>query len=321
MADNICVSEYLDEHFFSGVRNNYNNLISINGPKFVLLLSQQKEMKRYSAVCILLLFTFSSSAQQWHIGLFGGVSAYNGDLTDKIFPKKVTNGAIGLTANYEFRDRIMFRAGFTYSVVGGADRFSDDPDLILRNLSFETSITEFSLVGEYYLMNLYDRKYSPYLFGGLAVYHFNPYAYNGTDEKIYLKPLSTEGQGLPGYGGKQYSLTQFAIPFGGGVKYAINDKFRLGLELGIRKLFTDHLDDVSGFYADPNDLLTHRGQLAVDLSYRGDEVPGGNPNYPAKGVGRGGPDKNDIYYFLGLHLTYRLGGGKIGRSYSCPEMP
>jgi hypothetical protein len=278
-------------------------------------------MKRFTVVITLLALSLSSFAQQWHVGLFGGVAAYNGDLTDKIFPKKVTNGAIGLTANYEFRDRIMFRAGFTYSVVGGADRFSDDADLVLRNLSFETSITEFSIVGEYYLMNLYDRKYSPYVFGGLAVYHFNPYAYNGSDEKIYLKPLSTEGQGLPGYQAKPYSLTQFAIPFGGGVKYAINDKFRVALELGIRKLFTDHLDDVSGFYADQNDLLTNRGQLAVDMSYRSDEVVGGNPVYPTKGLGRGGPENNDIYYFLGLHLTYRLGGGRIGKSYACPEKP
>lgn len=280
-----------------------------------------KNMRRITVCGLLLVLSINVFSQQWHVGIFGGLSAYNGDLTDKIFPKKVINGAIGLTANYEFRDRIMFRAGLTYSVVGGADRFSDDPDLVVRNLSFETSITEFSLVGEYYLMNLYDRKYSPYVFGGLAVYHFNPYAFNGTDEKIYLKPLSTEGQGLPGYTAKPYSLSQLAIPFGGGVKYAINDKFRIGLELGIRKLFTDYLDDVSGFYADQNDLLANRGQLAVDMSYRADEVAGGNPSYPTKGTGRGGPENNDIYYFLGLHLTYRLGGGKIGRSYSCPVIP
>ena len=36
-------------------------------------------------------------AQRFHIGVFGGVAAYNGDLTDKIYPKKVTNGAIGIT--------------------------------------------------------------------------------------------------------------------------------------------------------------------------------------------------------------------------------
>jgi Domain of unknown function (DUF6089) len=270
-------------------------------------------MKKIQLLLIFILVTNIAFSQRFHIGVFGGLAAYNGDLTDKIFPKKVTNGAIGITGNYELTDNIMLRGGFTYSIVGGADRFSKDPDLRARNLAFETSISELSVVGEYYLLNLYDNRISPYAFAGLALYHFNPYAFNGTTDKIFLKPLSTEGQGLPGYADrKPYSLTQAAIPFGGGVKFAINDNLHLGLEVGFRKLFTDYLDDVSTTYADPADLLAARGQLAVDMSYRGDDV--GNPVYPAKGAGRGGPNHNDTYYFTGLHLTYRLAGTNGGRS-------
>lgn len=268
-------------------------------------------MKKIPLVFIFVLLTQIVFSQRFHIGVFGGLAAYNGDLTDKIFPKKVTNGAIGITGNYELTDNIMLRGGFTYSVVGGADRFSKDAELRARNLAFETSISEFSVVGEYYLLNLYDNRISPYAFAGLALYHFNPYAFNGTTDKIYLKPLSTEGQGLAGYPDrKAYSLTQAAIPFGGGVKFAINDNLHLGLEIGFRKLFTDYLDDVSTTYVDAADLLAARGQLAVDMAYRGDDV--GNPIYPAKGAGRGGSDHNDSYYFTGLHLTYRLGGGNGG---------
>ena len=269
-------------------------------------------MKRVRILIPLLCITHLVFAQRFHIGVYGGVAAYNGDLTDKIFPKKVTNGAIGITANYELTDNIMLRGGYTYTVVGGADRFSKDSSLVARNLSFETSISEFSLVGEYYLLNLYENRISPYIYAGLALYHFNPYAFNGGTDKIYLKPLSTEGQGLPGYADrKPYSLTQAAIPFGGGVKFAVTDNLHLGLEVGLRKLFTDYLDDVSTSYADPNDLLAGRGQLAVDMSYRGDDV--GNPVYPAKGAQRGGSQKDDTYYFTGLHLTYRLGSSNGGR--------
>jgi opacity protein-like surface antigen len=275
-------------------------------------------------------------SQKIHVGVFGGLSAYQGDLTEKIFPKKVTNGAIGVTVNYEWLEQVMIRAGYTYTVVGGADRFSDNDSLIARNLAFETKISEFSLVGEYYFFNLYNQKFSPYIFGGLAVYHFNPYAFNGSTQKIFLQPLSTEGQGLSQYPDrKPYSLTQLAIPFGGGIKYAFTDNLRLGLEFGFRKLFTDYLDDVSSSYVDPNDLLAAKGQLAVNMSYRGDELPGGNPNYPAKGAQRGGATHKDWYYFLGLHLTYRLGSGGDGggggysgrrirgskRSYGCPNVP
>ena len=260
------------------------------------------------------LITLAVSAQRFHAGIFGGLSAYNGDLTEKIYPSKVTNGAIGITGNYELTDNIMLRGGFTYSIVGGADRFNKDPELTKRNLAFETAITEFSLLGEYYLLNLYDHRFTPYAFAGLAVYHFNPYAFNGTTQKIFLKPLSTEGQGLAGYPDrKPYGLTQLAIPFGGGVKFAITDNLHLGLELGIRKLFTDYLDDVSTSYADPNDLLAAKGQLAVDMSYRGDEVPNGDPAYPVKNYQRGGADQKDFYYFTGLHLTYRLNFSKDGQ--------
>lgn len=269
-------------------------------------------MKKVGILALFLSFSAGIFAQRFHIGVTGGLAAYNGDLTDKVLPKKVTNGYIGITGNYELKDNIMLRAGINYAVVGGADRFSDIPSHLERNLAFETQLTEFNVVGEYYLYNLYERRFSPYGYIGLAVYHFNPYAFNGTTDKIYLKPLSTEGQGLAGYPDrKEYGLTQMAIPLGVGAKYALTDDIRIGLELGFRKLFTDYLDDVSTSYIDPNDLAAARGQLAVDMSYRGDEVPGGDPNYPVKGYQRGGSDKKDFYYFIGLHLTYRLsiGGG------------
>ena len=273
-------------------------------------------MKKNFILVVCCLLSFAALTQRLHVGVFGGLAAYNGDLTDKLFPKKVSNGAIGLTVNYEIADQLMLRAGFTYSVVGGSDQFSDKPDARLRNLSFETSIKELSVVGEYYLFNLYEKAYSPYAFAGLAVFQYNPYVYNGGKQKVFLKTLSTEGQGLPGYPDrKPYSLTQLAIPFGGGIKFAVSENFRVGLELGIRKLFTDYLDDVSKNYIDPADLLAAKGQLAVDLSYRGDEVSGGSPAYPPQTDQRGNPKSKDIYYFAGIHLTYKLGnsgGGGLG---------
>ena len=69
-----------------------------------------------------------------------------------------------LPANYELTDNIMLRGGYTYAIVGGADRFSNDPELRARNLAFETALSEFSLVGEYYLLNLYDNRISPICF-------------------------------------------------------------------------------------------------------------------------------------------------------------
>jgi hypothetical protein len=281
-------------------------------------------------IFMLLLITVSASAQRVHVGVFGGLAAYNGELAEKPFPKKVTNGAIGITLNYELTEKIMLRAGYTYAVLGGADRYGTKPANLARNLAFETKVSEFSLIGEYYFNSLYERQFSPYLFLGVAAFHFNPYAYNGSAaQKVFLKPLLTEGQGLPGYPDrKPYSLIQPSFPIGGGVKFAITDRIHLGLEAGIRLTLTDYIDDVSTTYVDPADLLLARGQLAVDMSYRGDELPGGDPNYPLKGFQRGGSDIKDFYYFTGLHLTYRLGdaggifsGGNSGsrKKLGCPS--
>jgi len=278
-------------------------------------------MKKLNTLIIFLLFFSLAQAQRWHIGVFTGVAAYNGDLTEGMFPKKVTNGALGLSLNYELTEKIVLRGGFTYAIVGGADRFSDKQDMILRNLAFETKVFELSAVGEYYILNPYDRRLAPYGFAGLAVYKYDPYAYDQSKNKVFLQPLSTEGQGLPGYALNPYKLTQFAIPFGGGVKYSLNENIRVGLELGMRKIFTDYFDDVSTVYPYSGDLAAAKGSTAVAFSYRGDEVTGGNLFFPLKDTQRGSPDSKDTYYFGGLHFTFRINGGpKVKKSgVGCPS--
>ena len=278
------------------------------GPKF-----DNVSVKRIMRTLYTLLFLSLSNfvfSQSFHIGLFVGISNYQGDLTDKFYVGKLTKPAIGLTGMYDVSDRVSIRAGLTFAKIAGADQYLSKDYLRARNLSFESNITEFSLLGEFNVFNLNSIRWTPYVFGGLAVFKFNPYTYDTTNTKYYLKPLSTEGQGLEQYPeSKPYSLTQFAIPFGGGIKYAISDRVRLGLELGFRKTFTDYLDDVSTNYVDAADLLAARGPKAVELAYRAGELPGGDPTYPTKGSQRGGANQQDIYYFTGLHLTYRLGGG------------
>lgn len=264
-----------------------------------------------------------------HIGVAGGFANYNGDILDKLYPKKLTNGHIGLIAYYEVTDQLLIRAAYNFARVNGSDAISSKPNLQLRNLSFESAISEFSVVGEYHLFDLYEKRYTPYVFAGLAIFHFDPYTHDSTGRKYFLKPLSTEGEGIDP-AKKQYSLLQPAIPIGGGIKFAITENIRLGIEFGFRKTFTDYLDDVSTSYPDYNQLLTAKGPVAVDLSYRGDEVPGGSAAFPTKGTQRGSSAQKDVYYFTGLNLTIRPsfnggGGGNRGfgkkGKYGCPTVP
>lgn len=67
-------------------------------------------------------------------------------------------------------------------------------------------------------------------------------------------------------------------------------------------MFTDYLDDVSGVYADPNDLISQRGAtsaLLADMS--------ANPRSGKRAGSAGNGKKNDMYYFAGVGVQYYFG--------------
>mgnify|MGYP006172988471 FL=1 len=205
----------------------------------------------------------------------------------------------------------MLRGGLHVAKVGAEDRFQSNPANQLRNLSFQTNIIELHAAAEYHFLGMDNRVFSPYVFGGLGGFYYNPYAFDQGGNKVFLKPLSTEGQGVAGYPDRQpYSLTQFAVPFGVGVRMVLTDRVDVGLEFGYRKTFTDYIDDVSRSYIDQNALLLARGPKAVEMAFRTPELPThSNDPYPVDLEKRGSPQYKDNYYFLGLTLTYRLTGG------------
>ena len=286
-------------------------------------------MKVFSLLIALFFNVFLLQAQRVHVGVAGGLANYSGDLLDKLYPKKLTNGHIGIVAYYEINDRLLLRGSYIFARVNGDDALSEKAELRARNLRFESKISEFSIGGEYHLFNLYEKRYTPYVFAGLGLFHFDPYTHDTTGILYHLRPLSTEGQ-YTNSGKESYQLLQPVIPFGGGVKFAITENLRIGVEFGFRKIFTDYLDDVSTSYPDYNELLLTNGPIAVQLSYRGDELPGGDPAFPTKDTQRGGSAQKDIYYFTGLTITFRPsfgGGGSRNRSfgkkgkYGCPTVP
>lgn len=261
-------------------------------------------MKLFFVTLSSLLIAVTAGAQNFHVNLLAGTSNYSGDLQDKRFTFSQSHFAGGVGISYDLSDKFSVRSGITLGKISADDKLGSNK---LRNLNFSSNLTEVNLGLEYYITRLKDHALTPYIFGGLAVYHFNPYTTDTSGTKYFLRPLSTEGEGFVA-GKNNYSLTQFAIPFGAGVKLSLSEKINVGLELGLRKLFTDYLDDVSTTYVDQALLLTNRGAKAVELAYRGGELKNGN-SYPAGGSVRGG-SKKDWYYITGLTVSFRLGGDK-----------
>jgi opacity protein-like surface antigen len=258
-------------------------------------------MKTFLLIASLFVFNAAAFSQNFHFNLYAGSSNYNGDLQDKRYTLNESNLAGGFGVSYDITDHISLRSSLLFGTVSGDDKYTRNS---IRNLNFRSAITEVSIGAEYYITKLGDHSLTPYVFAGVAVYHFNPYTRDTSGKIVYLRPLSTEGEGFIA-GKNYYNLTQIALPFGAGVKLSLSENIQVGLEVGYRKLFTDYLDDVSTTYVDQSTLLANRGSTAVELAYRGDELKNGG-NYPPGGTIRGRSGHYDTYYFTMLTLSFRL---------------
>ncbi len=255
----------------------------------------------------------SATAQQhFYISFTGGIAGYKGDLGSSNVVN--LNGMGGIGAVVELNHRMLIRGELNYGKLSGSDKFSLKSRS--RNLSFSTKLTEFALLFEYVLFDLYEYKVSPYLFAGVGTFKFSPYTKDERGNIVMLAELSTEGQGFY-KDRKDYKLNKLAIPFGGGMQWALSDRTRLTLETGIRKTNTDYIDDVSTTYVDPVLLESKKGGTAVKLAYRGDELPNSKP-YPAADSKRGNPDNKDWYVFSSLSLRISLQPRPRDRGYSFP---
>ena len=255
---------------------------------------------------IVVLFFISNycHAQAWQAEIMAGVSGYRGDLIQHAITLKSMGPAVNINLKYELDNLIILRGGIGLGKLSADDKNNKDKSLKVRNLNFKSDIIEGSLCMEF---NLFDQGFNfhyPYVFTGIGMFHFNPYTYDKENNKTYLQPLGTEGQGLPEYPDRKiYKLTQFCLPVGGGWKMQLNQKWDIVYEMGYRFLTTDYLDDVSTTYADPQKLLLNRGPKAVELAYRRELVP----LPPNKEVKRGNSKVKDGYFFSGIKLLIHLG--------------
>ena len=258
-----------------------------------------------SILFFLLLLTNICRGQEWQAEVMVGVSGYNGDLTQREISFNRMRQAGSLKLKYNTGDFINFRLGIVYAKVAGDDKYNKSADLKNRNLSFQSDIFEINVCTEF---NLFDPAiyYSyPYIFTGVGLFHFNPYAFDKDNKKTYLHPLSTEGQGLKEYPErKEYSLTQVCVPFGFGWKIK-KKRWEIGFEFGYSFLFTDYLDDISKTYPSLEALLAARGPKAPEMSFRG--LGGWTPNDAAI---RGNSKVRDTYFFSGLRFATTLGKNK-----------
>lgn len=235
-----------------------------------------------------------------------------------------TRPAASLAYRYYLARQQALRMRFTYGILAGNDNTTEEMFRNNRNLSFKSDVFELSLVYELHLYreelgHVYDlrgvkgtksSRVGLYLFAGVGGFYFDPRArYNNA--WVRLKPLGTEGQGLPG-GAEEYNNFQVCIPMGFGIRRAVTKNWSIGLEVQYTKTFTDYIDDVSTSYYDNEVLLQERGEVAA---YLADPSIGANPDLASQtntGEQRGDEKDLDAYLFLKLNADWKIHRYKSG---------
>jgi len=239
----------------------------------------------------------NSAKRDFEVGTFVGFSHYNGDLNPWLqFGSGINNFAGGVALRKNMNRRYALRLNLFYGKVQGEDALINSEYQNKRNLQFSSTVFEASTQIEFNFLpfDALDRKsiFTPYVFIGFGMFRFNPVAQLQSNS-YELIPLNTENQ--------KYSRVQPVIPFGTGIKLKLSHRILTSFEWGVRKTFTDYLDDVSGSYP----LEAEIEGLSADLSDRSIEQVG--PDGTNWGTQRGNSQNKDWYTYAGVVITIRLG--------------
>jgi hypothetical protein len=188
------------------------------------------------------------------IGFAAGIPWYLGDISPSVPRPTVMPPAIGPIFRYNFNHRNSLRAHGIFYNMGYASEDIDNQNGVFAGQEgdFQASFVDLGLDFEFnwwpYKTAWRRTKFSPYVSAGLG-YTIN-YA-NSVGE----------------------SVSHLYLPFGGGVKANLGKRLSGGIEISMRKTFTDLIDGVE------------------NIGLEGVSHPIGN---------------NDWYMFTGVFLTYKI---------------
>lgn len=258
-------------------------------------------MRKLGILFIFMIVVLTSQAQL-EIGGFVGGSYYIGDINPGI-PFRQTSLGYGVLFRYAVNGRWAIKLNLYEGALKGDDeivKYNED-----RSLQFKSEITELATVAEFNFLPYFtgSRKnfITPYLFGGVGVVFHNPKVGD-----VKLRDKYTEGQEDAEFlnpdnsADRNYSTAAFCVPFGVGVKYSFSKRIAMSLEWGMRKTWSDYMDDVSQTYYQFADAYPEGSDEYNDLLYS-DPNMDHEPN-----MQRGNSSTNDWYSFAGLTITYNI---------------
>ena len=256
------------------------------------------------------------------LGDLGGLDAKGTDFSPVDLDYGLTRSALGAGYRYRFKNWFNASSTFNWLLLKGDDAFTNEKYRNNRNLNFKNNLLELSLRTEFgyfktrpknryrYRTSLAQKKFkinwSFFVYFGISVFYHNPKGRDSLGQWINLRPLHTEGQGLPG-GPKQYKNYGVAIPFGFYIKGVINRSWTIGLDVCYRKTYTDYIDDVSTSYYNKTALLKAYGPKSVEMSDPNKGLIYGFSSPAADGTrAQRGDINKDSYFSAQVTLGYLL---------------
>ncbi|MCC7302829.1 MAG: hypothetical protein IT233_09315 [Bacteroidia bacterium] len=298
-------------------------------------------MNRSVLLIFVLFLGITADAQRWnkfrYEALLGiGATNFLGDLggADQIGTNGLkdlelilTRPSVAAGLRYRVYEHWSVKGLFAWGIVRGDDKLTDEFYRNNRQLHFKSNIYELSFQIEGHLIkeqpgHRYKIKgargwknieLNVYGFAGIAGLYFNPKAKYINGGWYELQPLGTEGQGIkPDL--DPYSRVTIAIPLGIGIKHLFTRYFSVGLEVGMRKTFTDYLDDVSSTYY-TDSIRTYYNNDPLHVYFADPSLgQGPSPRSVWQGQQRGDPTDKDAYMFVHITMAYKLSYKKRTRS-------
>ena len=256
-----------------------------------------------------------SYVQQGEFGITAGAAHYFGDLNTRAGLNR-PKPALGAFFRKQFGNYIGLRVAAHYAQLGYSDTYSKNEYQKTRNLSFNSNIFEFAIMGNFNFFKFVPgdpaHSFTPYVTLGVGVFSYDPYAYLG-EQKYFLRPLGTEGQVANYPGRKTYGTMAVCIPFGVGIKYSITPRVNFTFEIANRFTTTDYLDDVSTTYVgiDKFPPGPNGPSVAALLQDRSYEITPDSP-LGVEGAQRGWSKQKDQYVIAEVGISFNIG------TYRCP---
>jgi len=145
---------------------------------------------------------YEAIVQEGEFGISAGAAHYFGDLNTNAKVNR-PKPAMGIFFRKQFTTYVGMRVAAHFAQLGYSDVYNTKNEYQRRrNLSFNTNIWELSLQGDFNFFKFIPgdpyHAFTPYITLGAGIASYDPYTYY-QGQKVYLRPLGTEGQGYAQY--------------------------------------------------------------------------------------------------------------------------